>query len=74
VTNDQAYDKVSGNKDWWEMLTIVEFPRSNTVGTGHSGRAVWGVGLGRLVAGIVGSNPAQGMDVCQRLSVLCCPV
>jgi hypothetical protein len=25
---------------------------------GHSGRAVWGVGLGRSVAGIVGSNPA----------------
>jgi hypothetical protein len=24
-----------------------------------------------LVAGIVGSNPAQGMDVCPRLSVLC---
>jgi hypothetical protein len=22
------------------------------------------VGLGRLIAGIVGSNPAQGMDVC----------
>jgi hypothetical protein len=37
---------------------------------GHSGRAVWGVGL----AGIVGSNPAQGMDVCPRLSVLCCPI
>jgi hypothetical protein len=32
------------------------------------------VGLGRLVAEIVGSNPAQGMDVCPRLSVLCCPV
>jgi hypothetical protein len=31
---------------------------------GHSGRVVWGVGLGRLVAGIVGLNPAQGMDVC----------
>jgi hypothetical protein len=29
---------------------------------------------GRLVAGIVGSNPAQGMDVCPRHSVLCCPV
>jgi hypothetical protein len=28
------------------------------VWAGHSGRAVWGVGLGRLVAGIVGSNPA----------------
>jgi hypothetical protein len=41
---------------------------------GHSGRAVWGVGLGQLVAGIVGLNPAQGMDVCPRLSVLCCPV
>jgi hypothetical protein len=41
---------------------------------GHSGRAAWGVGLGRLVAGIVGSNPAQGMDVSPRLSVLCCPV
>jgi hypothetical protein len=41
---------------------------------GHSGRAVWGVGLGRLVAVIVGSNPAQGMYVCPRLSVLCCPV
>jgi hypothetical protein len=41
---------------------------------GHSGRAVWGVGLGRLVAGIVGSNPAQVMDVCPRFSVLCCPV
>jgi hypothetical protein len=37
----------------------------------HSGHAVWGVGLGRLVAGIVGSNPAQGMDVCPRLSVPC---
>jgi hypothetical protein len=41
---------------------------------GHSGRAVWGVGLGRLVTRIVGSNPAQGMDVCPSLSVLCCPV
>jgi hypothetical protein len=36
----------------------------DTPDAGHSGRAVWGEGLGRLVAGIVGSNPAQGMDVC----------
>jgi hypothetical protein len=35
-----------------------------TFSAGHSGRAVWGVGLGWLVAGIVGSNHAQGMDVC----------
>jgi hypothetical protein len=41
---------------------------------GYSGRAFWGVGVGRLVAGIVGSNPAQGMDVCPRVSVLCFPV
>jgi hypothetical protein len=31
------------------------------------------VGLGRLVAGIVGSNPASGMDVCPR-PMLCCLV
>jgi len=24
--------------------------------------------------GIAGSNPARGMDICQRFSVLCCPV
>jgi hypothetical protein len=35
---------------------------------GHSGHAVWGVGIGRLVAGIVGSNVA----VCLRPSMLCC--
>jgi hypothetical protein len=23
---------------------------------------------------IAGSNPARGMDVCLRVSVLCCPV
>jgi hypothetical protein len=45
-----------------------------TCDAGPSGRAVRGLGLGRLVAGIVGSNPAQGMDVCPRVSMLCCPV
>jgi hypothetical protein len=29
---------------------------------------------GSLLIGIVGLNPAQGMDVCLRPSVLCCPV
>jgi hypothetical protein len=57
---------VGGNAE--KLATVIE--RS----AGHSGRAVWGVGLGRLVAGIVGSNPAQGMDVCPRISVFCCPV
>jgi hypothetical protein len=28
----------------------------------------------RWNTGIVGSNPARGMDVCPRFSVLCCPV
>jgi hypothetical protein len=45
------------------LLTAILTP------AGHSG-----VGLGRLVSGIVGSNPAQSMDVCPHLSVLCCPV
>jgi hypothetical protein len=35
--------------------------------------AVWGVGLDRLDAEIVGSNPTQGMDVRSRLSVLYYP-
>jgi hypothetical protein len=39
---------------------------------GHRGRA--SVGLDRSDSGIVGSNPAQNMDVCLRLSVLCCSV
>jgi hypothetical protein len=29
---------------------------------------------GRLVAGIAGSNPAEGMDVCPCVYMLCCPV
>jgi hypothetical protein len=41
---------------------------------GHSGHAIEDMGLDRSDTGIVGSNPVQGMDVCQRLSVLCCPV
>jgi hypothetical protein len=41
---------------------------------GHSGHAICGKGLDRLNTGIVGSNPAQDMDVCPRLSVLSCPV
>jgi hypothetical protein len=41
---------------------------------GHSGRATEGVGFSRFGILIVGSNPARGMDVCPRLSVLCCPV
>jgi hypothetical protein len=46
-----------------QLVNVILF--SNAIQTaGHSGRAVWRVGLGRLVAGIVGSNPAQGMDVC----------
>jgi hypothetical protein len=33
---------------------------------------VYSVGLDRLHTGAVGSNPTQVMDVCPRLSVLCC--
>jgi hypothetical protein len=31
--NDQAYDKFSGNKDWFEMYRFVKFPHSNIVST-----------------------------------------
>jgi hypothetical protein len=37
---------------------------------GPSNRAVYGIGFDPLDAEIVGSNAAQGMDVCHRLSVL----
>jgi hypothetical protein len=30
--------------------------------------------LDRSNTGIVGSNPTRHVDVCERLSVLCCPV
>jgi hypothetical protein len=40
---------------------------------GHSSREVWGINVfARLNNGIVGSNPAQGIDVCLRLFCLCC--
>jgi hypothetical protein len=52
----------------------IKFKIVSALYAGHSGRAVWSVGLGWLVAGIVGSNPAQGMDVCPHLPVLCCLV
>jgi hypothetical protein len=39
-----------------------------------SDRAVLGVGLGRLVAGIAGSNPARDINVCLCVYMLCCPV
>jgi hypothetical protein len=32
------------------------------------------LGSGSLDSEIMGSNPAQGMEVCLRLSVLCCHV
>lgn len=40
---------------------------------GHSDRAISGVGLVLLGTGTAGSNPPQDMDVCLRISVLCCP-
>jgi hypothetical protein len=38
---------------------------------GPGGRAVKGVGFGRLITGIVVSNPVRGIDVCLCVSVLC---
>jgi hypothetical protein len=41
---------------------------------GPSVRAFWGIGLGCLDTSIMGSNPAKGINVLPRLSVLWCPV
>jgi hypothetical protein len=50
------------------MLLFVD----KSVQVGPSVQAVWGIGLDRLDAEILGLNPTYSMDVC--LSVLCCPV
>jgi hypothetical protein len=56
-------------------VTVAEWCRSQLPGNAtHIGRSVWGVGLGYLVAGTVGLNPASGMDVCLRPFMLCFPV
>jgi hypothetical protein len=41
----------------WKIKTF-KITNAVTIIAGYSDRAVWGVGLGRLVAGIVGSNSA----------------
>jgi hypothetical protein len=51
------------------FITVLLIP-----GTDPSGRAVKGVSFGCLDIVIVRLNTAQGMDVCPRLSVLCCQV
>jgi hypothetical protein len=51
----------------WQSSSIWELACSNTTRSG-------GLGLDRSDTEIVGLNPAQGMDVRPRLSVLCCPV
>jgi hypothetical protein len=44
-----------------ELVSIAERYETSTV-------------FGRSDVEIAGSNPARGMDVCLRFSVLCCPV
>jgi hypothetical protein len=56
------------------MILLINLRTASVIFAGNSGRAVWGVDLSRLDTRIMGSNPAQDMDVCPRLSVLCCPV
>jgi hypothetical protein len=53
--------------------SIFKFHLLLVAGTGPGYHFVCGLGLGRLVTGIVGLNPARGMDVCLCASVLCCP-
>jgi hypothetical protein len=53
--------KNGSSKAFITSVSMAEQSEANTV-------------FGRSNIGITGSNPAQGMDVCLRLSVLCCPV
>jgi hypothetical protein len=55
-------------------VILLDLVTPTMFGASHSSHVVWGVVLDHSNAGIVGSNPAQGMDICLRLSVLCCPV
>jgi hypothetical protein len=50
----------------------MELVSNKLVSAGLNSRA--GTVYDRLNIEIVGSNPARGMDVCLRVSVLCCPV
>jgi hypothetical protein len=51
----------------------IQFPTVFIYNAGHSSRAVWGMNCLRSDAGIVGSNPNQGMYVCVciRLFYVC---
>jgi hypothetical protein len=57
-----------------DVIVMLVVNKNRGYVAGHSGCAVWGVGFDRLDTGIVCSNPAQDMDICPRLYVLCCPV
>jgi hypothetical protein len=46
----------------------MSFFLETSIVAGPTGRAVWG--LDHLNAETVGSNPAWGMDVCPRLSII----
>jgi hypothetical protein len=54
-------------------LIILDLFTKIIFGASHTSRAVRDLGPDRSDMGIVSSNLAQGMDVCPRLFVLCCP-
>jgi hypothetical protein len=55
------YFVLSRSKTKYQWVSVAERSRACTV-------------YDRSNIGIAGSNPPSGMDVCQRVSVLCCPV
>jgi hypothetical protein len=71
--DDEGY---RSNKFEDELRKVTPRKQPNILKIGASrSYAVTFVGVDRLVADTVGSNTALGMvDVCSRLSVLCCPV
>jgi hypothetical protein len=56
------------------VLTAVLLISSDTKSVLMAARSNACTVFGRSNIGIAGSNPARGMDVCSRISVLSCPV
>jgi hypothetical protein len=61
LTNDDNINILLKNTNISQPVPMAAQPKARTI-------------FDRSNTGIVGSNPARGIDVCPRVSVLCCPV
>jgi hypothetical protein len=52
-------------------MSVYKLRKLRILNAKHGGRGIWNLGLSRLDAEIVGSNPAQDVCICPCLSLLC---